>query len=81
MSYTVTNRFQSTWTTYICRDKCYSYNKTKETRNAQQSLAYNPLGIVILPLSEYLWEKPNYWYHAHHTHTLAKVAELSMEDY
>jgi len=32
-----------------------------KTRNAWQSLAYSPHGIVVSPLCEYLWNTPNYW--------------------
>jgi len=29
------------------------------TRNAWQSLGYSPLGVVVSPPSEYLWNTPN----------------------
>jgi len=35
--------------------------KNKKTRNAWQSLAYSPLGVVVSRPSEYLWNTPNYW--------------------
>ena len=31
------------------------------TRNAWQSPAYSPLGIIVLPPCKYLWNTPNYW--------------------
>jgi len=33
----------------------------KTTRNAWQSLADSPLGVVVSSSSEYLWNTPNYW--------------------
>jgi len=32
-----------------------------EKENAWQTLVYSPLGVVLSPPSEYLWDTPNYW--------------------
>ena len=32
------------------------------TRNVWQRLVYSPLGVIVSPRSEYLWNTPNYWW-------------------
>jgi len=38
------------------------FENVEWTKNAWQSLAYSPLGVIVLPSNEYLWNTPpNYW--------------------
>ena len=66
----LTNRLSSDLVVLILRGVSllkHGYSAFKQqsaickNRNAWQSLAYSPLGVVVSPPSEYVWNIPNHW--------------------